>query len=332
MATIIVPHAVPDPNEDCIVLRNAFADIGCDKKAVLDVICHRNQQQRHKIRAMYNGKYEEDLLQRLRSELHSNLEKAAVLWMCNPAERDALILTEALKSLNKDHAALAEVFYLRTSAEIVDIRREYASIVNRSLEEDIATKISGDEKKLLLAFLRQERTEDDEVDMSLADTDAKDLLAAVSNRNAIDKAAIIKIFTTRSSSQLKAILDYYKLHFGHSLGKVLNQETQGGFRSCLRVTMKCAKDHINYFAKGLYKSMKGVGTDDSTLIRIVVTRAEIDMKDIKAHFSRKYQKPLQQMISSDTSKYYRAFLMSLVGAAQHEIQSGSLTHRFSSRR
>ncbi|KAI5073579.1 hypothetical protein GOP47_0011592 [Adiantum capillus-veneris] len=251
MSTIIVPNPVPDPNEDCIALRDAFADIGCDKKAVLDVICHRNQQQRHKIRIMYNGKYEEDLLQRLRSELHSNLEKAAVLWMCDPAERDALIVSDALKSLNKDQAALAEVLYLRTSAQLLDIRRAYASIVNRSLEEDIATKMSGDEKKLLLAFLRQERTEDEQVDASLADTDAKELLAAVSNRKAIDKATIIRILSTRNPSHLKAILDYYKLHFGHSLGKVLKQETQGGFRSSSRVAMKCAKNRINYFSKCL---------------------------------------------------------------------------------
>eukprot|EP00250_Pteridium_aquilinum_P005737 c15791_g1_i2 orf=407-1255(+) len=282
---------------------------------------------------MYHGKYEEDLLQRLRSELHSKLEKAAVLWMCDPAERNAIILSDALKSLNKDVVALTEVLYLQTPSQLLDVRRAYTSTFNRSLEEDIATKTSGDEKKLLLGFLRQERIEeDDEVDMSLADGDAKVLLSVVANRNAIDKAGIIRVFTTRSPLHLKAVLDSYRLNFGHSFGKIMKQETHGAFRGSLRVAMKLAKNPINYFAKVLYTSMKGLGTDDSTLIRIIVTRAEIDMKDIKAHFSRKYQKPLQQMISSDTSGHYRTFLMLLVGAAEHEIHSGSLSHRFSSRR
>ena len=39
--------------------------------------------------------------------------------------------------------------------------------------------------------------------------------------------------------------------------------------------MKVAKDLPAFFAKRLYKSMKGMGTDDETLIRVVVSRCEV---------------------------------------------------------
>ena len=73
--------------------------------------------------------------------------------------------------------------------------------------------------------------------------------------------------------------------------------------------------------------MKGLGTDDSTLTRIIVRRA-----DIKAHFARKYGKSLQQTITSDTSGHYKTFLLLVIGTQQHEIQSGSLIHRLSLRK
>jgi hypothetical protein len=49
-------------------------DIGCDKQAVISIVCHRNQEQRSKIRHVYELKYEENFLKRLRSELHGHFE------------------------------------------------------------------------------------------------------------------------------------------------------------------------------------------------------------------------------------------------------------------
>ena len=37
----------------------------------------------------------------------------------------------------------------------------------------------------------------------------------------------------------------------------------------------CVHNRPGFFAKKLWKSMKGAGTDDDTLIRIVVSQAEV---------------------------------------------------------
>lgn len=59
--------------------------------------------------------------------------------------------------------------------------------------------------------------------------------------------------------------------------------------------------------------MKGLGTDDTTLIRVIVTRTEIDMQYIKAEYVKKYKKALTDAVHSETSGHYRTFLLSLLG-------------------
>lgn len=70
---------------------------------------------------------------------------------------------------------------------------------------------------------------------------------------------------------------------------------------------------LNPFPQALRKAMKGLGTNDTALIRVVVTRAEIDMQYIKAEYHKKYHKQLSEAIHSETSAHYRTFLLALVG-------------------
>lgn len=53
------------------------------------------------------------------------------------------------------------------------------------------------------------------------------------------------------------------------------------------------RDKSVYFAKRLHESMAGFGTNDRALIRIVSTRCEIDMVDIKNAYITLYGKSLE---------------------------------------
>lgn len=57
------------------------------------------------------------------------------------------------------------------------------------------------------------------------------------------------------------------------------------------------KNRAGFFAEQLYKSMKGMGTDDVRLFRLVVTRSEIDMGEIKQAFIQQYGQSLENFIS-----------------------------------
>ena len=65
----------------------------------------------------------------------------------------------------------------------------------------------------------------------------------------------------------------------------------------ISVPVRCVKNKFNHFARQLQKTMKGLGTDDDTLVRVVVSRCEIDMVQIKEEFEKLTGQTLQQYIA-----------------------------------
>lgn len=58
------------------------------------------------------------------------------------------------------------------------------------------------------------------------------------------------------------------------------------------ITVECVENAAAWFAQRLRKAMEGAGTEDKTLVRIIVGRAEIDLGSIKQEYERIYDKTL----------------------------------------
>lgn len=63
------------------------------------------------------------------------------------------------------------------------------------------------------------------------------------------------------------------------------------------MTVECVQSPPAFFAKRIYDAVNGVGTDDNTLIRIIVSRSEIDLGTIKQEFERIYDKTLESYVA-----------------------------------
>ncbi|KAH7852312.1 hypothetical protein Vadar_023228 [Vaccinium darrowii] len=110
-----------------------------------------------------------------------------------------------------------------------------------------------------------------------------------------DAPTIVKILAHRSVTQRALIRREYKTKFSEDLDNRLSKE------------LKLSAD-----LKLLHKAMDRLGTDNKTLSRTIVSRAEIDIQQIKAEYLKKYGKSLSDEVHSQTSGNYRAFLLSLL--------------------
>jgi annexin A7/11 len=236
-----------------------------------------------------------------------------LLWILDPAGRDATVLREALSGDTMDLRAATEIICSRTPSQLQIMKQTYLARFGTYLEHDIGHHTSGDHQKLLLAYVGIPRYEGPEVDPTIVTYDAKDLYKAGEKRLGTDEKTFIRIFTERSWAHIASVSSAYHHMYDRKLEKVIKSETSGNFAFALLTILRCAESPAKYFAKLLRKSMKGLGTDDKTLIRVVVTRTEIDMQYIKAEYFKKYKKPLAEAINSETSGNYRTFLLSLVG-------------------
>jgi len=93
----------------------------------------------------------------------------------------------------------------------------------------------------------------------------------------------------------------------------LKADPKNEFLTLLRATSKCLIHPEKYFAKVLRLAINGRGTLEEDLTRVVVTRAEVDLKTIGDEYQRRNSVPLDRAIAKDTSGDYEKMLLELLG-------------------
>ncbi|KAK1319875.1 hypothetical protein QJS10_CPB04g00377 [Acorus calamus] len=312
MATLSFPTPAPPPSEDAEKLKKAVQGWGTNEKAVITVLAHRNATQRKQISQAYEELYKEDLLKRLESELSGDLEKAVYRWIFDPVEREAILANVAVKKGSEDYQVIVEIACVNSPAELLAVKQAYQARFKRSLEEDVASSTSGDLRKLLVALVSSYRYDGQEINTKLASSEAKILHDAIVNKT-FSHDEIIRILGTRSKVQLNATFNCYKDEFSTSITKGLSGAAKNEFLSVLCSAIRCITSPQKYFERVLRNALSKPGTDEDGLTRVIVTRAEKDLKEIKEIYHKRNNVALEQAVAKETSGDYKSFLLALIG-------------------
>lgn len=314
MSTIIVPAHATSITDDVEQLHKAFSGWGTNEKLIISILAHRNAEQRKQIRESYASTYNEDLLKSLNKELSNDFERLVLLWTLSPPERDAYLVNEATKRWTKSNQVLMEIACTRSSHDLLLAKQAYHARYKKSMEEDIAYHTSGDFRKLLLPLVSTCRYDGDEVNITLAKTEAKFLHEKLNDKCYNDED-LIRIVSTRSKFQINATLNQYKNLYGDDIIKDLEEDSEDEYLLLVRATLECLTYPEKYFERVLRLAINKTGTDEGALTRVIATRAEVDMKIIKEEYLKRNSVPLDKAIAKDTRGDYEDMLLALIGCA-----------------
>lgn len=302
-----------NPEQAAGGLRKAMKGLGTDEDAVIAFVTSHCVGQRCEIEKQYKQMFGRDLRSDLKSELSGKFEDTILRLFDPPRVFDAMECNNAIKGLGTNEDTLIEILSTRSNAEILEIRSQYKILYKRELEKDIQGDTSGHFKRLLTALVTGHREERPQADHQLACQEAEELYKAGEKQLGTDESTFNRILCLRSPVQLRETFAQYRAISGKEIEQSIQSEMSGNLElGCLAI-VKSANNPAAFYAERLYKSMKGAGTDDRTLIRCVISRSEVDMKLIKQEFNTMYGKTLGSFIKGDTSGDYKKTLLSLIG-------------------
>ena len=304
-----------DPKADADILKNALKGIGNDKEAIINLASTRTNQQRLQIRDAYKASYGTDLISDFKSELSGHLKDILVAMFYHPIEYDCLSLRSAMKGIGTDEDTLIEIIATRPGYMIKKIIERYPTIVEgRNLVEDIKSETSGSFRRLLISLLQGSRSDNTNPDVEECEKIAKELYEAGEKKWGTDDSVFNKIFSLRSPMEIACISRAYHKLTGHTILQAINNEFSGDIKKLLTAVVYAVISPSEFFATKVNKAIKGLGTNDKLLIRIMVTRNEIDMPFIRQYYKQLFKKDMIEEIKGDTSGDYRKLIIRLAAS------------------
>ena len=298
-------------SNDAEVLRNAMKGFGTDESTLIKIVANRTSRQRMQIKAQYKATFGRDLIEDLKSELHGKLEDALVALFTDPIEFDADSLRAAMKGMGTNEDTLIEIIASRSNLQLEQIKKCYQEKYKRDLEQDIKKETHGTLEHLLVSLLQGSRSTNTQVNQGQAAAIAQEIYKAGEAKLGTDESVFNKYFCSLSPYELAAMAQQYHKLTGHTILQAIDKEFHGDSKKALRTIVYATLSPSEYFATRVNDAIKGWGTQDHLLIRILITRDEIDMPQIKQYYKQLYGKDMVEAVKNDISGDYQKLMVEL---------------------
>ena len=276
-----------------------------------NIITSTDNDMRVSIQQYYDANYESKLDDDLKNNTESHFRDIIRDLFLHPFEYDAKQIDKAFKFFSKDDKNIYEILTARPSWYIEEVKNAYFKKYGREFQKDIEKNFSGEIKKNLVTLLNTPRIENENPDHNQCQKWAKTLEKTSPINWATDDKIFKEIFATRSPEELVLIGRYYKQDTGKNFLEVVEKELPSKVKQLFREILYNTINPSELFAEKVKNSLEGLGTNTHLLNRVIVSRGDIDMKEIKDMYLYKYKNDLITDVSNDTTGAYRDLLVYL---------------------
>jgi len=255
------------------------------------------------------------------------LETLVVPLYMAPGEFDACTMEKAMSGKN-DIDLLTEIVCTRTNQELEDMKKMWREKIDSKMR--LEEKVGDETKKwfggtthfhmLCLNLLDARRPPSAIPDQNQVSVDADNLHHQLLECDNVKDAKVkfVEVFTQRSWTHVGAVVnEFHKISKESTIEAAIHSEfgERSGTTKSLEVIAEFCSQPYDFWAKKLRDALTGIDTDDSDLVRIVVSRCEVDLHNVVQVFGQRYGdgKTLKSWITSKTSGAYSQLLLKLCG-------------------
>ena len=289
-----------NPKSDIEILKDNIKNK--EKTKIVESICKLTNEQRQKLKESYLASYGTDLVKELESVLSGDAKDLILGLMKTPIDFDAEQIYLSMKGLGTDEETLSEMIATRPSRQLIKIRERYPELYNETLESDIKGDTSKYYKNILIAMIQGQRS-----DNPYPNTEKmKEIVEKLKDDDEFIKDNFVSYLVNCSYGEICTISREYEKTYGKSILDGIKAKFGQDENEFFKILFNYISNPAKYFAEKIhdFKTKK--------LIRIVVSRSEDILDDIKDSYKELYNTELIDDIKNNTDNDFQLGLVTLI--------------------
>ena len=267
---------------DMEVLQNALKDKEITK--IVGLICKRTNSQRQKIKDAYYSSYGNDLIEELGAKLSGNIKDLILGLMMTPEDFDANEMYLSMKGLGTDELRLSEIIATRPSRHLLQVKERYPILHKETLDKDIIDDTSKCYQKILIAIIQGKRSDNPYPNTQKM----KEIVEKLNGgeKGKLNEDSLVQYFGSCSYGEICTICRLYEKTYKTSILEDIKNSVDSDAYDFCKMFLEYISDPGCFFAEKIHNFK------EKDLIRILISRSEVDMDEIRDAYKELYKTEL----------------------------------------